>query len=663
MIRVISKAVCVALAWLRSAESRLRRWLTGRSLRLLLPVVLILALVFVLAGMLAKVVRPILDSAFGGMDRESVLMGLGIAAGVAALLFYLAHVIGKWLKPGITTLHENLLHLVTLRLSPDLRAEAEATVAEIMAVAKAWGQAQKLRGFGMVFTWVATFTLAIAGVLYAVAQIAKMQAQNQLLDSQNRIVIIEQQFQQEKDLANQRYEEIRDILLNLDSTPTAQAYALSLIPDAMRMPVTQAREKEPTDGKLKAEKQNDGEQSGSKVTDIPSYPNAGRLRSLLQTYMKLDRVGHALAKARAAGEFSPGASPGSAEVLSVLRPLEPASTALFVTLHRLGPSRSPDGSIVSGKGCLWDYAANAAQGDDGLSPPPCAAEIGSQQLKSGDEHRVKFIHLEHVGSTADAMSSNPFQGAQAPFAFVGSKDPPVVVFGWDTDLGRSHLEGAFLMFAFLVGTDLSNAHLDGAALSGASLEGANLSSATMEGANLSSASLEGTDLRGAQLQGANLSTANLEGAILRATSLEGTDLRDAQLEGANFASAHLEGADLRGANLQGVKLLEEAHLYGADLGGAQLQGVDLSTARLAGVNLMGAHLQGANLEWAQFATSEVRVVIKAVTDWTGETSSVVSVSDGLNEVSGDICDLELSSALMAKTNVKGEFHCLAACRT
>ncbi|MFH8642035.1 pentapeptide repeat-containing protein [Streptomyces goshikiensis] len=52
------------------------------------------------------------------------------------------------------------------------------------------------------------------------------------------------------------------------------------------------------------------------------------------------------------------------------------------------------------------------------------------------------------------------------------------------------------------------------------------------------------DLSGAHLEGANLINANLMFTNLSGAHLEGADLTEAQLGGANLSGAHLEGADL-----------------------------------------------------------------------------------------------------------------------
>ena len=82
-----------------------------------------------------------------------------------------------------------------------------------------------------------------------------------------------------RESAARAYQEIRDILLDLDSTPQAQVYALASIPDVMRMPVPRA-------GKLVEEESTSTQpmqvsKDMQKVKTYVAYPNAAPLRSLL----------------------------------------------------------------------------------------------------------------------------------------------------------------------------------------------------------------------------------------------------------------------------------------------------------------------------------------------------------------------------------------------
>lgn len=691
MLHEITRIARNAVAGLQAAHWRLWHWAVCRGWRLLLPIVVLLTMGFLMAVLLADTLQPVVESAVKGLHATSLLMGLGIFAGAAALLFFLGHVVGKWLKPGVTTIQEKLLHLVTLRLPPDLRQDAEASIADIMEVLKAWGQGQKVRTFGLVFTWVATFAFALAGVLFALAQIEKMQSQNQLLQSQNRIIIIEQQFQQEKDLANQRYEEIRDILLNLDSPPTAQAYALSLIPDAMRMPVAQAREKKQDDSK--------GAPADEKitVTTIPSYPNAPRLRSLLLTYMKLDRVGHALAKARASGELPKGADPSSEQAMSALRSLEPASSALFETLHRLGPPKS-QGATAN---CLWNYATDTSQA--GMEkPPPVAAEILPELPPADASHEQRanpplVLHLEHVATASDVAASAPFQGFQAPFAFRVANldavrragDSRMIVWGSGTNLQSAHLEGADLEGAHLEGADLTMANLEETDLTMANLSRANLRSTTLRRAVLQRANLkavvliqahlEGADLAEAHLESALLTAAHLEGAYLAGAYLQGASITEARLEGADLTEAHLESADFEKANLEEAILinarlegsrfpgrltslekadLSGAHLEGANLRRANLAGANFANARLAGADLTEADLKGANLAGAHLQAGVRRVAALPAAAFGAPSLPVYSLTEEIVESKENPCALLVPATLIVNVDLEGEFRWL-----
>jgi uncharacterized protein YjbI with pentapeptide repeats len=142
----------------------------------------------------------------------------------------------------------------------------------------------------------------------------------------------------------------------------------------------------------------------------------------------------------------------------------------------------------------------------------------------------------------------------------------------------------------LSGAKLGGAHLERFNLSNVNLTGAYLHEANLAGTDLSGAWLDGAELGGGvQLDGANLIGASLINTNLDLAFLTGTDLRRTNLQKANLNQAALNGADLRGANLSRASLME-ANLDGADLSQALLVYTNFSRARLENVNFDSASL-------------------------------------------------------------------------
>ncbi|GAB4377038.1 MAG: hypothetical protein Kow00121_25370 [Elainellaceae cyanobacterium] len=91
--------------------------------------------------------------------------------------------------------------------------------------------------------------------------------------------------------------------------------------------------------------------------------------------------------------------------------------------------------------------------------------------------------------------------------------------------------------------------------SGCNLSRIGLVYANLVGAELSRANLLQANLSRANLNGANLSGANLTGAILFNANLSGADLSDADLSGADLRGAILTGANLQGATVDQTNFL------------------------------------------------------------------------------------------------------------
>ncbi|HSS48023.1 MAG TPA: pentapeptide repeat-containing protein [Thermoanaerobaculia bacterium] len=181
----------------------------------------------------------------------------------------------------------------------------------------------------------------------------------------------------------------------------------------------------------------------------------------------------------------------------------------------------------------------------------------------------------------------------------------------DANLYGANFEGATLILASMVHTDLQGANLDGLELTGADLTEARLSSAWLAGSELSHVKLDGAALRNTHLEGATLDYASLAGA------------RMAQVEAqaASFVKANLEGAQLAEANLRTASF-RDARLSGSDLRRAYLQGV--SALDIESTDLRGSHL-GAACD-VQFKTlSDLRFVdftLPTPADWKNWRNSI-----------------------------------------
>src|SRR5262249_40713468 len=90
-------------------------------------------------------------------------------------------------------------------------------------------------------------------------------------------------------------------------------------------------------------------------------------------------------------------------------------------------------------------------------------------------------------------------------------------------------------------------HFDGALLVKAWLLESNLERASFQKANLEQAWCAGSNFEGADFRGAALVRANLRDCDCRAANFQGANLEEANLCGANLCGADLTSANLRGA--------------------------------------------------------------------------------------------------------------------
>jgi len=411
--------------------------------------------------------------------------------------------------------------------------------------------------------------IQVASFMVNYAQVEKLTDQNRLLWVETQITALNQQFEAQRALAQAEYEQISRILLNLNSTPTEQAFALRRLPDAMRLPVIRAAA---DPASLQALKE------GQPIPIYRDYPNVLPLRSLLLEYMRFDRVGLTL-KNRIPEQRTQRSD------VEALKIWEPASTELFWTLHRLGPPRrsTNDSSSLP---CLWDFVPAGTNQAPELATNWDETLIAKPRGYDAADVKVPTWHLEHLESTQ-------WEAFQAPAAFSGVLSCRLI-FVTNAIMRRVHLQGADLSDSDMIGADFSDSHLERVSLTRANLTGADLHSLDLHGVNLISARLTRADLSFSDLTGSSLDGATLTAASLYSANLAGADLSSANLAIANLKSAHLAGADLRSTDLANARLIS-ANLMVANLDSANLVGAELSWAKLAATQFKGATLQGAAL--------------------------------------------------------------------
>ena len=108
----------------------------------------------------------------------------------------------------------------------------------------------------------------------------------------------------------------------------------------------------------------------------------------------------------------------------------------------------------------------------------------------------------------------------------------------------------------LIKVDLGDSNLAACAAAGVRWERCRFYNTDLRKTHLEGATLDQSEFKGAHLQGANLAGASLREANLSDASLRGASLRNADLRGANLTHADLSSADLSGARLDGARLAE-----------------------------------------------------------------------------------------------------------
>ena len=355
---------------------------------------------------------------------ESWEIILVVVLSAAAPLVILSFVFYRWKRPSL----EELGDFVTRWREIDRERKRE-TLLRILTAAGAY----------VAFSSLVGIVLALLINFLAVAQLGRFTEQNRLLETQNAVITANQRFQTEREAAQRRYDEIVEVLSNLDASIGTQVCAVQSIPEAMLMQVHVVTDEMSTTGAL---------------TFNATYPNLVPLRRRFQAFIREDRVGRALAMANV-----PPIEGGMTEdQAKALKPLGQVSDAIARTLHRLGPPHGEDPNHS-----LWRWDAQSA------SRVPACRDLLSPETKSLD--------LRHVSD---------LDGAQLPFLLhvsfsIRSSTRGIIKFADRVNMQSTSLQRAFLFHASLRGARLELARLQGADLLGVSLQGADLYAASLQG--------------------------------------------------------------------------------------------------------------------------------------------------------------------------------------
>ena len=153
--------------------------------------------------------------------------------------------------------------------------------------------------------------------------------QTSIFDLQKDVMLANQQFEIEKAQAEAVYEQIHNIMWNTSSSIGAQVFAVQQIPEAMMMSVTRVE----SDTKSK------------KLKKVKIYPNLIKLKKLLQSYVKDQRVDRLLKDKNILINGKNYEDLDKKEILLALEPLDRLSSEIIKTLYRLGPSDSNKESL------------------------------------------------------------------------------------------------------------------------------------------------------------------------------------------------------------------------------------------------------------------------------------------------------------------------------
>lgn len=268
-------------------------------------------------------------------------------------------------------------------------------------------------------------TLATLYVAWEANSISLSQAEGLKKQNDNQISFHNQVTQSQA--AQLAYEDVRDILLDSDSSISAQIYALRRVPEAMKASVDVI------------------DSSGIRRV----YPNEKPMKTLLQQYLRADRSHHGAALDRKCGMIA---------------------DELIKLLHKLG-ARGDSSSEHS----IWNPPSSNSRRD---------ASPGSRKWGEIPRSDSGMIDLSHLHETF-------FVGANLPYLFHSIGSPRIVFregsdFG-STNFYRASLVNCSMKNATFRSCNLAEANLTGADLTGANFEGANMTGIALKGAKLTGA--------------------------------------------------------------------------------------------------------------------------------------------------------------------------------
>lgn len=249
--------------------------------------------------------------------------------------------------------------------------------------------------------WSIASTVALLAAYAAYAGVILLIEQNELLQTQNSK--IEQQLSINLQVANSTaslesaaasYSEISSVLLDDDSTTHEITLALRRLPDVAAMSVQIPTRSLTTDSEA------DTETDGLRF----SLPNAERLRTLLQFFMRIPR----------GDRLTEGVDAGAHEkFFTALSYSRAVSSEILIALHRLGPNGSSSNS-------LWATAQSDSFSSSDLPTPrghPGPEFRALEKAWESHENDIDSRPDSPVAIDLRHLEGNQLSGIQIPFAF------------------------------------------------------------------------------------------------------------------------------------------------------------------------------------------------------------------------------------------------------
>ena len=250
---------------------------------------------------------------------------------------------------------------------------------------------------------------------------------------------------------------------------------------------------------------------------------------------------------------------------------------------RLGGTRADRGAPAVGRARSW--ARNS------LSPVRPDVDVAMQVIgRRSEELRRRELaagyKLDLNGANLQSLSL-----VRAALARANFKDAMLTGASFSqTDLSEADLSGAGLS-----GARFADCQLDGAEFQEASMEGTRIATSSARNARFFRTLLAGARIDRTDFRGANMLRASLEGADVFRSDLRETKLYSAGFQGAAIWATKLGGADMTYSDLT-MASLQSVELDGVKFDGARFLGTDVVEARIdAATEFKGAATTGAVL--------------------------------------------------------------------